>query len=571
MNEFYDKNVPQNRFIFSDEFYNQLDAPEEKKVTFDSPVVSSNNVITENNIEIPKTEIENTLVQEENKPEETSVDMNSIFNFFNTNNQDEPKQEEVIEESTESQQDKITALSDLSNFNQEEIKPQEPMVVEPISIEKNMEVVDVSEVEKPNPNQQLVSQLQSNVSNRTPWHEEPKEIQSYRAARRKTVEEKDNEVPTVKQIVTNVLPNEELRREMPFYFETPPIINIDEELAKLQESIMPISLEEVDYDENNPNEIVNRSTLLEELKQKEQQTGKISILARYGEDFCSRDYITNPAIGRKEEIKQLILILLTPEKSGLLVGKAGIGKTSIVEGLAYQLQRNNVPDALKGYRIISVKTTSLLGTLPTGETRLQTLIDELKELDKVILFIDEIHMLMGATSENSLDFANMFKESLGRGSIKMIGATTDEEYETYVLRDRAFVRRFQRVDVVEPNKEQTVKILMGTLPKIEKNSGAKLKYSRYVQTEIMSFIVDITSEYKRVYGIGSRYPDICLTLLSQAFSQAVFENREEVNINDIRNAILNSKNIYEDVIRKDIVIFDNKFKKLLEEAKTTEM
>lgn len=320
-----------------------------------------------------------------------------------------------------------------------------------------------------------------------------------------------------------------------------------------------------DYDQNFENVEVVKSTLLEELIGQSHKEGKISILARYGEDFCARDYITNPAIGRAEEIKQLILILLTPEKSGILIGKPGIGKTSIVEGLAYQLQRNNVPEALKGFRIVSVKTPSLLGSLPTGETRLQTLVDELKELDKVILFIDEIHMLIGATNDSSMDFANMFKESLGRGSIKIIGATTTEEYERYILRDKAFVRRFQKVEVEEPSREHTIKILMGTLPKIEKTTGAKLKYSEFMKTEIMSFIVDITTEYKRIYGIGSRYPDICLTLLSQAFSQAVFANRTEVNIQDIRKAIENSKNIYPDVIRKELVNFDQKFKDLIRE------
>lgn len=320
-----------------------------------------------------------------------------------------------------------------------------------------------------------------------------------------------------------------------------------------------------DYDQNFENVEVVKSTLLEELIGKSHKEGKISILARYGEDFCARDYITNPAIGRAEEIKQLILILLTPEKSGILIGKPGIGKTSIVEGLAYQLQRNNVPEALKGFRIVSVKTPSLLGSLPTGETRLQTLVDELKELDKVILFIDEIHMLIGATNDSSMDFANMFKESLGRGTIKVIGATTTEEYERYILRDKAFVRRFQKVEVEEPSREHTIKILMGTLPKIEKTTGAKLKYSEFMKTEIMSFIVDITTEYKRIYGIGSRYPDICLTLLSQAFSQAVFANRTEVTINDIRKAIENSKNIYPDVIRKELVNFDQKFKDLIRE------
>ena len=328
----------------------------------------------------------------------------------------------------------------------------------------------------------------------------------------------------------------------------------------------PIEItEEINYYEPVKDEKVTKSDLLVRLAEKEKETGKISILARYGDDFCSRDYITNPAIGREKEIKELGLILLTPEKSAILVGKPGIGKTSIVEGLAYQLQRDNVPDALKGYVIISVKTTSLLGATTNGETRLQTLIDELKGLDKIILFIDEVHMLMGATNESSLDFANMFKESLGRGSIKMIGATTSDEYERYVLRDKAFVRRFQRVDVNEPNREETIQILMGTLPKIEKTTGATLKYTYFIKTEIMAFIVDITTEYKRVYGIGSRYPDICITLLNQAFSEAVFNNRNEVNIFDIRSAIEHSKNIYPDVIRKELVNFDKKFKNIIDE------
>ena len=409
------------------------------------------------------------------------------------------------------------------------------------------------------------NQVKAPIVENNNFFKEPEEKQVYRARRNAPTampiwiqeEEKKEQAQIVKPEINLSLNNR---------IVTPPIINIDEEILK-DSSNMENDREDFNYEDNDNTSPVVKSTLLDELRLKEQQTGKISILARYGDDFCSRDYITNPAIGRKEEIKQLILILLTPEKSGILVGKPGIGKTSIVEGLAYQLQRNNVPDALKGYVIVSVKTTSLLGTLPSGETRLQTLIDELKELDKIILFIDEIHMLMGATSESSLDFANMFKESLGRGSIKMIGATTNDEYERYVLRDKAFVRRFQRVDVEEPTREQTIKILMGTLPKIENNTGAKLKYSSYIQSEIMAFIVDITTEYKRVYGIGSRYPDICLTLLSQAFSQAVFDNRREVNIFDIRNAIENSKNIYPDVIRKELVNFDTKFRQIIGEEK----
>lgn len=292
-----------------------------------------------------------------------------------------------------------------------------------------------------------------------------------------------------------------------------------------------------------------------------------SVLERYGENYTEKEYITNPAIGRDEQIKELLLVLLTPEKSAVLVGKPGVGKTAIVEGLAYRIINNDVPDLLKGYTIINIKTASLLGTLPNGESKVQIMIDELKEKEKIILFIDEIHMLIGATDTSSVDFANIFKEGLGRGSIKVIGATTTEEYERYILRDKAFTRRFQKILVPEPNREETIKIMMGTLPKIEKNTGVKLKYTSFIQEQIMGFLVDFTSEYKRVFEIGSRYPDICLTLLKQAFSYAMFDNKKEANIFHIQKAIENSKNVYPDVIKKDLPKFLEQFKDIIAEEK----
>lgn len=292
-----------------------------------------------------------------------------------------------------------------------------------------------------------------------------------------------------------------------------------------------------------------------------------SVLDRYGTDVTASEFITNPAIGRDEQIKELILILLTPEKSAILIGKPGIGKTAIVEGLAYRLQRNDVPDALKGYTIINIKTASLLGTMPSGESKVQKMIDELKTRDKVILFVDEIHMLIGATDSSALDFANIFKEGLGRGSIKVIGATTTEEYERYILRDKAFTRRFQKVDVPEPTREETVKIMLGTLPKFEKQTGRKMKYTPFIKERIMTFLVDITSEYKRIFALGSRYPDVCLTLLKQAFSYTVYDNREYMDIFDIRKAIENSKNIYPDVIKKELPRFDKEFNDIILEEK----
>ena len=277
--------------------------------------------------------------------------------------------------------------------------------------------------------------------------------------------------------------------------------------------------------------IINQETL-------NVKKNRISILELYGENFQEKDYITDPAIGRDIQIKQMILILLTPDKSVVLVGKPGVGKTATVEGLAYRIQKGDVPDKLKDYQVIRVNTSALMGVDPaTGEAKVNTLIDELKSKSKLILFIDEIHTLIGGKDE-ALDFANMFKPALDRGDIKVVGATTTEEYEHYILRDKAFVRRFQKVEIYEPTREENIKILMGTLPKIEKRTGTKLIYSPYIQKKIMEFLTDITSEYKRIYEVGSRYPDVSLTLVQEAFSNALFDNRTAVNILDIQNSIL---------------------------------
>lgn len=287
-----------------------------------------------------------------------------------------------------------------------------------------------------------------------------------------------------------------------------------------------------------------------------------SMLKRYADELTAVNYITNPAIAREEELKKLMLVLLTPEKSAVLVGKPGIGKTAIVEGLAYNIQYDNVPNLLKGYRIFRVNTTALLGN-DNGENRVLKLIKELQSMDKIILFIDEIHTLIGNDAQGALDLANMFKEGLSRGTIKMIGATTTYEYETYILRDKAFVRRFERIDVEEPTQEMCVKILMQTLPKLEKQTGAVLDYTDFQKEKLFKFIVNMTSEYKRVYERSSRYPDICLTILRQAFSNALFENSNKVTFKNIYDAIRFTKAVYPDVIKKELVIFKEEFKEEL--------
>ena len=284
-----------------------------------------------------------------------------------------------------------------------------------------------------------------------------------------------------------------------------------------------------------------------------------SIIERYSDELTKVEYITNPAVAREKEIKELILILLTPEKSGILVGKPGIGKTAIVEGLAYKIICNDVPDALKGYRILRINTTALLGNTD-GENRVYLLMNELKQQQKLILFIDEIHTLIGNEATGALDLANMFKEGLGRGDIKMIGATTEAEYERYIVRDKAFMRRFEKVDVLEPTKEMCCEIVFKTLPKIEKQTGVIMPYTDFIKEKIIKFVVDMTDEFKRIYEVSSRYPDIALVIIRQMYSNAIYNNRKSVSFKDIYDAIRFTKAVYPDVIKKDLVVFAEEFK-----------
>lgn len=294
---------------------------------------------------------------------------------------------------------------------------------------------------------------------------------------------------------------------------------------------------------------------------------KFSVLKYYAEDLTAKTYITNPAIAREDEIKNLTLILLSPEKSAVLTGKAGIGKTSIVEGLSYRIQRKEVPNALLNAKIYKIATSSLLGSYDNDgneESKLQLLINEVMGKKNIILFIDEIHTLVTASRNGEIDFLNMLKPGLDRGDIKIIGATTTAEYEQFLLKDKAFLRRFEKIEIEEPGQETTVKILMGTVKKIENATGVKWPYTSWVLELVCKFLVNMTSEYKRIYETGSRYPDVALALLSKCFTYARFENSEVVTFKHIYQAIVNCTSVYDDVIKKELVVFKETFKDWLE-------
>lgn len=321
------------------------------------------------------------------------------------------------------------------------------------------------------------------------------------------------------------------------------------------------------------NLVLEDDSMLSDLESEKLDTtkNKKSVLEKYGENLSTKKYVTNPAIAREDEIEKTILTLLTPDKSAILVGKAGIGKTAIVEGIAFRIQKNEVPNAIKNFDIIKINTSSLLGKYVTDdgteELRINILLKELENAKNTILFIDEIHSLVIESRNSGIDFLNAMKPALSRGDIKVVGATTFDEYNQYLIRDKAFLRRFEKIDVSEPDGPTTVKILMGSYPRIEKKTGVKLAYSSFVIENIMMFIVDMTSEYKRVYELGSRYPDNALALLSKAFSYAKFDNSEFVTFKHIYKAIMNCQSVYSDVVKKEAEVFKIKFKDFLEKER----
>jgi ATP-dependent Clp protease ATP-binding subunit ClpA len=180
-----------------------------------------------------------------------------------------------------------------------------------------------------------------------------------------------------------------------------------------------------------------------------------------------------PVTGRDREIDRVITILLRQSKNNpVLIGEAGVGKTAVVEGLAHRISANRVPSALKNVSILSLSHTDLLaGTSFRGqyEKRLKTLIDEASKSRFVILFIDELHNLIGAGSAIGapMDAANMLKPALSNGQIRVIGATTDFEYKQYILADSALERRFQPVRVTEFGREQTLEALRARQSRLE--------------------------------------------------------------------------------------------------------
>ena len=240
------------------------------------------------------------------------------------------------------------------------------------------------------------------------------------------------------------------------------------------------------------------------------------VLSQFGRDLTqlARDGKIDPVIGRQKEIERVIQILSRRTKNNpCLIGEPGVGKTAIAEGLALKIVSGEVPEMLKNKRIISLDLTGMVaGTKYRGdfEERIKKVIDEVKAADDIILFIDEVHTLIGAGSaEGAVDAANILKPSLARGELQVIGATTIEEYRKHIEKDAALERRFQPITVGEPTEEEAVEILKGLRDKYEAHHKVK------ITDEAINAAVKLSTRY-----IGDRYlPDKAIDLIDEAASR----------------------------------------------------
>ena len=271
----------------------------------------------------------------------------------------------------------------------------------------------------------------------------------------------------------------------------------------------------------SPNEDEETFEMFEEGEEEpeggEESKAKTPALKAFGQDLTKKaeEDGLDPVIGREEEIERVIQILCRRTKNNpVLVGEAGVGKTAIVEGLAQEIVSGNVPELLRDKRVVTLDLALMVaGTKYRGqfEERIKAVMDEIKKVKNVILFIDELHTIVGAGSaEGAMDASNIIKPALSRSELQVVGATTLNEYRKFIEKDSALERRFQQVKVDEPSVDDTIEILKGLRGKYENHH--KAEYS----DEALVSAVKLSSRYLT----GRFLPDKAIDVLDEAGSRA---------------------------------------------------
>ena len=271
-------------------------------------------------------------------------------------------------------------------------------------------------------------------------------------------------------------------------------------------------------------------------------------LKDYGKYLTDEDFVMDPAIGREKEIDQAIVSLIT--RSLILLGPAGVGKTALVEGIAYRIQNRMVPECLLDKRILMINTSELIADAKYRgefEERVESLLKAIREDKNTILFLDEIHTVKGtgASSSDGLDFMNMLKPYLSRGDIQMIGATTTEEYQKYFAMDDAFRRRFDTITLKEPENDILYSILNGSISRYEELTGVEFAFNNDEKMKIFDTLIQGTDKKGRVNDDMQYNPHLVLSVLEKSFAFASFHEHDQVDLEDVCDAISSCERIYE--------------------------
>ena len=273
-------------------------------------------------------------------------------------------------------------------------------------------------------------------------------------------------------------------------------------------------------------------------------------LEEFAVNLNTIDYKYDPAVGREDEIKDALVSLM--QGSCILVGFPGVGKTAIAEGIAYRIKNGLVPESLRDKEIYQVSATELVsGCRYVGdlEEKMKNILNDVMLRENVILFFDEMHTAIGTGkgSDGTLDIANIIKPYLDRGQIKMIGATTKDEYDEHISKDPAFRRRLEKLIINEPTNEKLYKIIDSYINGEEIETKVKFEYSKKNRDLIINKLIELTDKSHRNYIDIEYNPGLVISIIKKAFGYALYYEHSSVEITDITEAVEKCSYLYQPI------------------------